>query len=171
MPLTVPSFLLAFFLSTVVQSATDHSTGSPLKTARASQQATPQSSDAHRPHKTCLLRNMNPTVFRIIMRETSDVPNGRPSIKTGNTCRTLLSETKTAYPPYQLQTMSVTAKAFFVSAVALTATTVWGVHYLQKWEYDVCLKSLPFTILSKCRTRKLINGTTVLEHVPRDLER
>ncbi|KIR31207.1 hypothetical protein I352_06487 [Cryptococcus deuterogattii MMRL2647] len=32
--------------------------------------------------------------------------------------------------------MSVTAKAFFISAVAVSATTVWGVHYLQKWEYD-----------------------------------
>ncbi|OWZ80534.1 hypothetical protein C365_01007 [Cryptococcus neoformans Bt85] len=32
--------------------------------------------------------------------------------------------------------MSITAKAFFVSAVAVSATTVWGVHYLQKWEYD-----------------------------------
>lgn len=32
--------------------------------------------------------------------------------------------------------MSVTAKAFFISAVAISATTVWGVHYLQKWEYD-----------------------------------
>ncbi|ODO03526.1 hypothetical protein L198_02374 [Cryptococcus wingfieldii CBS 7118] len=32
--------------------------------------------------------------------------------------------------------MSVAAKTFFGAAVAASAGTVWGVHYLQKWEYD-----------------------------------
>ncbi|WVQ71454.1 hypothetical protein IAR50_000991 [Cryptococcus sp. DSM 104548] len=32
--------------------------------------------------------------------------------------------------------MSVAAKTFFGAAVAASAATVWGVHYLQKWEYD-----------------------------------
>lgn len=65
--------------------------------------------------------------------------------------------------------MSVTAKAFFISAVAISATTVWGVHYLQKWEYDVSLKFLPFITF-----KMLYKGANIvqrLEHVPRDFER
>ncbi|WVN88998.1 uncharacterized protein L203_104214 [Cryptococcus depauperatus CBS 7841] len=32
--------------------------------------------------------------------------------------------------------MSVAAKTFFAGAILISATTVWGVHYLQKWEYN-----------------------------------
>lgn len=56
--------------------------------------------------------------------------------------------------------MSVTAKAFFISAVAVSATTVWGVHYLQKWEYDVSLKFLPFITLYVVQ-ESLTYGATV----------
>ncbi|WVQ78250.1 hypothetical protein IAT38_000334 [Cryptococcus sp. DSM 104549] len=32
--------------------------------------------------------------------------------------------------------MSRPAKAFFVASIAASAATVWGVHWLQKWESD-----------------------------------
>lgn len=76
-PTTIPSFLLTFFLSMIVQSTTDHSTDSPL--SKQLERACSETSDAHRSHETCLLRNINGTIFRIIRRDFRPLPTSERS--------------------------------------------------------------------------------------------